>query len=258
MSKPTSFTALQDLSAALVGLVASAAPSVVSLSSSHSRSSGFIWRSELVVTADEALSEDGEYTVGLWNGDTVAAQLVGRDPSTDVALLRIDRSDLQPISLTASKADVGALAIAVGAEDGTPTTALGMVSRNTGPWRSLRGGQIDARIELDLRLRKSGEGGVVFDAAGQPIGMAVFGPRRRVLRPPPCARRVGQRHGGGDRRGRDGDRAARPHHPGAPGAHNCSHEGRQPHRLSAEPVPPRRPSGSGLVARRAGPGSWRP
>jgi len=181
MSKPTSFTAMQDLSAALVGLVASAAPSVVSLSSSHSRSSGFIWRSELVVTADEALSEDGEYTVGLWNGDTVAAQLVGRDPSTDVALLRIDRSDLQPISLTASKADVGALAIAVGAEDGTPTTALGMVSRNIGPWRSLRGGQIDARIELDLRLRKSGEGGVVFDAAGQSIGMAVFGPRRRVL-----------------------------------------------------------------------------
>ena len=181
MSKPTSFTALQDLSAALVGLVASAAPSVVSLSSSHSRSSGFIWRSELVITADEALSEDGEYTVCLWNGDTVAAQLVGRDPSTDVALLRIDRSDLQPISLTASKADVGALAIAVGAEDGTPTTALGMVSRNAGPWRSLRGGQIDARIELDLHLRKSGEGGVVFDAAGQSIGMAVFGPRRRVL-----------------------------------------------------------------------------
>ena len=106
-------------------------------SSGHSRSSGFVWRSELVVAADEAFSEAGEYTVGLWNGDIVAAQLVGRDPSTDVALLRIDRSDLQPISLTASKADVGALAIAVGAEDGTPTTALGMVSRNTGSWRSL-------------------------------------------------------------------------------------------------------------------------
>jgi S1-C subfamily serine protease len=181
MSKPTSLTEMQDLSAALVGLVSSAAPTVVSLSSSHSRSSGFIWRSGLVVTADEALSEDGEYTVGLWNGDSVAAQSIGRDPSTDIALLRIDRSDLQPISLTAAALDVGALAIAAGAEDGTPTAALGVVSRSTGPWRSLRGGEINARIELDLRLRKSAEGGVVLNAAGQSVGMAVFGPRRRVL-----------------------------------------------------------------------------
>jgi S1-C subfamily serine protease len=181
MTKATSITQMEDFSAALVGIIASAAPSVVSLSSSHSRSSGFIWRSGLVVTADEALSEDGEFTVCLWNGDTVAAQLVGRDPSTDIALLRIDRSDIQPISLTAPALDVGALAIAVGAEDGTPTAALGVVSHSAGPWRSLRGGQIDARIELDLRLRKSAEGGVVLDAAGQSVGMAVLGPRRRVL-----------------------------------------------------------------------------
>jgi S1-C subfamily serine protease len=181
MSKPTSFAEMQDLSTALAGLVASTAPSVVSVSSGHSRSSGFIWRTGLVVTADEALSDDGDYSVGLWNGDALAAQLVGRDSTTDVALLRMDRSDLQSISPTAPKADVGALAIAVGAEDGNPIAALGIVSHSTGPWRSLRGGEIDARIELDLRLRKSAEGGVVLDAVGQSIGMAVFGPRRRVL-----------------------------------------------------------------------------
>jgi len=109
------------------------------------------------------------------------AQLVGRDPTTDVALLRVDRSDLQPISLTASAVDVGALVIAMGAEDGKPTAALGLVSHTAGAWRSLRGGAIDARIELDLRLRRSAEGGLVLDAAGQSVGMAVFGPRRRVL-----------------------------------------------------------------------------
>jgi S1-C subfamily serine protease len=181
MSKPTSFAEMQDLSTALAGLVASTAPSVVSVSSGHSRSSGFIWRTGLVVTADEALSDDGDYSVGLWNGDALAAQLVGRDSTTDVALLRVDRSDLQSISPTAPKAEVGALAIAVGAEDGNPIAALGIVSHSAGPWRSLRGGEIDARIELDLRLRKSAEGGVVLDAVGQSIGMAVFGPRRRVL-----------------------------------------------------------------------------
>ena len=41
--------------------------------------------------------------------------------------------------------------------------------------------EIEARIELDLRLRRSAEGGVTLNAAGQAIGMAVFGPRRRVL-----------------------------------------------------------------------------
>ena len=102
-------------------------------------------------------------------------------PRTDIALLRVDRSDLQPISLTTSAVDAGALVIAVGAEDGKPTVAFGVVSRAAGPWRSLRGGEIDARIELDLRLRRSAEGGLVLDAAGQSIGMAVFGPRRRVL-----------------------------------------------------------------------------
>jgi S1-C subfamily serine protease len=45
----------------------------------------------------------------------------------------------------------------------------------------MRGGEIDARIELDLRLRHSAEGGLAIDAAGQAIGMVVFGPRRRVL-----------------------------------------------------------------------------
>jgi S1-C subfamily serine protease len=181
VSKTSSFTQLKDVSAALVGLVASSAPSLVSVSSGRSRSSGFVWRSELIVTADEALSEDGEFTVTLWNGDAVAAQLVGRDPTTDIALLRVDRSDLQPIALTTSAVDVGALVVAVGAEEGKPIAALGLVSHTAGAWRSLRGGAIDARIELDLRLQRSAEGGLVLNAAGQSIGMAVFGPRRRVL-----------------------------------------------------------------------------
>ena len=102
----------------------------------RSRSSGFVWRPGLIVTADEALSEDGEFAVTLSDGHTVPAQLVGRDPSTDLALLRVDRSDLRPVPLEAAAVSVGAVAIAIGAEDGTPTAALGVVSRSEGPWRS--------------------------------------------------------------------------------------------------------------------------
>jgi hypothetical protein len=58
---------------------------------------------------------------------------------------------------------------------------LGVVSRSAGSWRSLPGGEIDARIELDMRLRQTAEGGLALDANGHIFGMMVFGPRQRVL-----------------------------------------------------------------------------
>jgi S1-C subfamily serine protease len=181
MTQSTQSSQIQDLSAALARLVEMTAPGIVAVKSAHSRSSGFFWRPGLIVTAEEALSEEGDFTVMLPSGESLAARLVGRDHSTDIAVLRVDRSDLPPIPLETQTVPVGALAIAVGAEDGAPTAALGMISRSTGPWWSLRGGEIDARIELDLRMRQSAEGGVAIDATGRAIGMTVFGPRRRVL-----------------------------------------------------------------------------
>ena len=181
MTEPAPFPQIQDLSAAFTGLVAKVAPGTVSVHSHRSRSSGFVWRPGLIVTADQALSEEGEFAVTLPGGEIVGAQLAGRDPTTDVALLRGDRGDLQPVLLEALPIPVGAVAMAVGAEEGTPTVAVGVISLAGGPWRSLRGGEIEARIELDLRLRPTAEGGLALNAAGQAIGMAVFGPRRRVL-----------------------------------------------------------------------------
>ena len=169
------------LSQAFSGFVAAVAPSLVSVHASRHASSGFVWREGLVVVADESLPEDAEIAVTFSDGATAAAQIAGRDPSTDIALLRVDRADSKPLALSAAAVTTGSLAVVAGAEDGAATAAFGMVSRSSGPWRSLRGGDIDARIELDLRMRRSAEGGVVMDAAGQPVGMAVFGPRRRVL-----------------------------------------------------------------------------
>ena len=181
MRKSTSSTPMQDLSAELVSLVASTAPSLVSVSSSRSRSSGFVWRPGFIVTADEALSEEGDSSSRAGTAMSFRRSLLDVIPPPISHCCGSTDTDLQPISLTPLAVQAGALVVAVGAEDGEPTVALGVVSRVAGPWRSLRGGEIDARIELDLRLRQSAEGGVVLDAAGQSIGMAVFGPRRRVL-----------------------------------------------------------------------------
>jgi S1-C subfamily serine protease len=169
------------LSTALADLAAAAAPSLVSVRSGRARATGFVWRQGLIVTADDALPDDGGIEVTLSSGDTIRARVAGRDATTDVALLRVERTDLAPASLAAGTVRPGALVLALGADDGGPTAALGIVARAAGPWRSLRGGEIDARIELDVRLRRNAEGGLAVDATGQAIGMAVFGPRHRVL-----------------------------------------------------------------------------
>jgi len=172
---------LHDLSEALSEIVAKAAPGIVSFGRGRGRASGFVWRQDLVVTSDEAVSEGDTFPVTVAGGQTVEAKLIGRDSSTDIALLRIDGSDLRPISLDASLPRVGSIVVAVGALEGYPTAALGVVSRAEGPWTSLRGGEIDARIVFDLRLPTGAEGGLVFDADGNVVGMSVFGPRRRVI-----------------------------------------------------------------------------
>jgi len=179
MSKP--FALLQELSAGLADLVTGVGNSIVGVRLGRSRSSGFVWKPGLIVTADEPLSDEGELSVTLPDGNVVATQLVGRDPTTDIALLRVENHDLQPFSMSPATVLVGALVLAVGVDDGAPTASLGVVSRAAGPWRSARGGEIDVRIELNLRLRPSAEGGLVLNMEAQAIGMSVVGPRRRVL-----------------------------------------------------------------------------
>src|SRR6267154_3275967 len=99
MSKPSPAITPQHLSDAFAGLVNRAAPSVVAVHSTRSRSSGFFWRLGLIVTADEALDDERDIAIVLPGGETVAANLVGRDPTTDVALLLVDRTIPPPIRL---------------------------------------------------------------------------------------------------------------------------------------------------------------
>ena len=107
MTETTSFTQLQDLSAAFARLVGIAAPGIAAVQSHRARSSGFFWRPGLIVTADEALSEEGDVAVTLPGGESVGARLVGRDHTTDIAVLRVDRSDLRPIRLESPPVPVG-------------------------------------------------------------------------------------------------------------------------------------------------------
>ena len=196
MTDPSA-TNLSLLSSAVAGVVARATPAIVSVHSHRSRASGFVWKTNFVVTADEALADEGEISIELSDGTVRPGKIAGRDHTTDVALLRIDAKDnakdIAPIKLSPSVPMLGSLSVVAAAERGVPAAALGTVSLVGGRWRSLRGGEIDARIELDVRLRHNHQGGLVLDASGDAIGMAVLGPRRVIVIPAATIERVAGR-----------------------------------------------------------------
>jgi S1-C subfamily serine protease len=193
MSELHALPPLQAFSDAISSLVAQAAPGVVAVESHKSRCSGFVWRPGLIVTADEALAEAGDISVTLSDGTSVRAELAGRDHTTDIALLRVTHPDLKPVGFSPDAIAAGALAVVVGAQGEHPLAAFGMVSASSGAWRSMRGGEINARIELGLRLARAAEGGLALDASGRAIGMAVRGPRKTLVIPAATIDRVAAR-----------------------------------------------------------------
>jgi len=77
---------------------------------------------------------------------------------------------------------MGALVIAAGSDgEGRASARLGMVNAVGPEWHSMRGGRIEARIQLDIRLAASEEGGPAFNAAGDWLGMTTFGPSGQIL-----------------------------------------------------------------------------
>ena len=184
-------TPLASLSSALADLVAAATPHIVEVESHRSLASGFFWREDLVVTPDETLADEGEVRIERADGTVLTAERVGRDPSTDVALLRIVGGTGTPAQFATERIRAGALVLALGAAESAPLIAFGAVAAVGPAWQSMRGGTIDAQIELDLRLRRRAEGGLALGADGSAFGMAVRGPRGRTLvRPAATIERV--------------------------------------------------------------------
>ena len=181
------------LSSALADIVALTRPAIVSVHSHRSRASGFVWKPGLIVTADEALADEGEVSIRFSDGTDRPATIAGRDHTTDIALLRVDTANCGPIALSSAVPVLGALSVVVAAEQGITAAALGMVSLAGGRWRSMRGGEIDARIELDVRLQRSHEGGLALNASGEAVGMAVQGVRRILVIPSATIDRVAAR-----------------------------------------------------------------
>lgn len=171
---------LLALSNALAALTAEAGRRTIALRNQNGATvSGFIWRTGLAVTAHEALEADDEVEI-LTAAGTATATIAGRDPSTDVALIKFDTGEF-PEWTAAPTPATGSLAVLVGRAEDSVLSSLASITETGPAWRSMRGGEIDARLTLGIRLTSRAEGGAVVAPDGSLIGMAVDGARRRTL-----------------------------------------------------------------------------
>jgi S1-C subfamily serine protease len=167
-------SSLVSLSNELASLVESSAQAVVAV---HGRprfnSSGVHWLPGVVVTAEHALRRDEEIFVTAGPGDKLAAEVAGRDPGTDLAVLRVKNLAI-PTALRSkdSAPRPGNLVVAIGRNRESANAAVGVISSLGGPSQTWRGGKLDQVIRLDLTLHPVASGAAVVDASGTVIGIA--------------------------------------------------------------------------------------
>ncbi|MBD5607205.1 MAG: serine protease [Candidatus Eremiobacteraeota bacterium] len=182
--------------------MATAVKSVVYVDAHPRRdASGIVWDEHHIVTVDHAIEREDEIDVLLADGATARASLVGRDATTDVALLHTDTTLVPARRADSKDLGVGTIVLAVGRdEDGAPGASFGVVSSLDGPWRTWRGGDVDRFIRPDLNLYPSFSGGPLVDVTGAVVGMNTWGLSRRMALTLPLAtieRVVAQLQSGG-------------------------------------------------------------
>jgi S1-C subfamily serine protease len=178
----TSSSALAALSNDIATTIERAAPSVVGVEARERLgSSGFYVRPNIILTADHAIESDDIEVVGA-GGVTESATIVGRDPSTDLALLRTASAGV-PLSFAAAEGvRVGAIAIAVARDDdGDLAATMGVISATGEAWRTWQGGHIDRFVRPDLSLYPRFSGSPLIDAHGAAIGLNTGGLSRRQV-----------------------------------------------------------------------------
>jgi S1-C subfamily serine protease len=168
-------TELIDLSNALARETDRAAASVVAIhTEARGSSSGVVWRTGIIITAEHTLRRDEEIHVTLPDGRVVPATLAGRDASTDLAVLKCAEA-ASPVAEISDVSTIkpGSLALVVGRTRASgPVAALGAVSLVAPERRTWIGAPLSPYVRLDVGLQPTAVGGAVIDAYGRAIGMA--------------------------------------------------------------------------------------
>jgi S1-C subfamily serine protease len=136
--------------------------------------SGFIISSDgFVVTNSHVVEDSANISVVLSDGKNVKTELIGTDPSTDIAILKVYENNLHPLTFTNSGSlKAGQIAIAIGNPYGLhQTVTAGIISATGRTLRANNGRLIDDVIQTDAALNPGNSGGPLFDSRGQVIGV---------------------------------------------------------------------------------------
>jgi S1-C subfamily serine protease len=167
-------TELIELSNALAQVTERAAASAVAVhTEARGSSSGVIWRAGVIVTAEHALSRDEEIQLTLPGGRVVTAALVGRDPSTDLAVLKCADAGPAPVEFgDVDSLKPGCLTLVVGRTRASgPVAALGVVSLVAPERRTWTGASLAPYVRLDVGLQPTAAGGAVVSVDGKIAGV---------------------------------------------------------------------------------------
>jgi S1-C subfamily serine protease len=190
-----------NLSAAQVGntfadAVERVSPGVVAvLGRKRLPATGTVWDSDetgaVIVTASHAVEREDQISIRLADDTDVAATLLGRDLTRDLAVLRVESAALNAAPIAAEKARVGTLAMAVGRPFVTSTQASfgSVVFVGSLQFRNFPTGQM---IHADATLYPGFSGGPLIDAAGEVLGINTSGARQSgsITIPSPCVTRI--------------------------------------------------------------------
>jgi len=172
-----------------------AGTSVVTVYARHRvPSSGIHWRKGVLVTANHTVRREDEITILVHGGKRASAKLAGRDPGTDLAVLRFDQDGVAiPQFGDAAKVKLANLVLALGrTRSGNLVASAGIIGGLGGEYRTWRGGRIEQSIRLDLALYSGFSGGPLISAEGKVLGLNTngFGRGRAVTIPVATVNRV--------------------------------------------------------------------
>jgi len=139
--------------------------------------SGIALASDLVLTADHVVdpSREDSIRLGLANGSEVSGSVVGRDPATDIAILRATGASLSVPTVASGDPRTGSLALVVARPGADANASLGLITGLAGPARTRRGGMLERFIQVDAVLYPGFSGGPLVDTSGAVLGMITSG-----------------------------------------------------------------------------------
>ena len=168
---------LNELSEAMVAAVEKAGAATV-LVDARKRfpASGIAIAADLILTADHVVERDDDIKVILPDGTELAASIAGRDPGSDLAVLRLERPAASPAEAAPEEARVGQLVLALGRPSPEGIQAsLGVVSAIGGPVRTGHGGLLERYLRTDATPYPGFSGGPLVDTAGGVVGLNTSG-----------------------------------------------------------------------------------